>query len=306
MTAASDASFGDRLRTAIDERGHLCVGIDPHPFLLEHWNLADSGQGAREFGLRVVDAAAGRVGIVKPQNAFFERFGAAGYAALEDVLSAARAAGLLVIADVKRGDLGTSVEAYGQAWLTPGSPLESDAMTISAFQGVGSIAAPMDLALSSGKGLFVLAATSNPEAARIQLARAYPGTGQDPAEPPSVARVIIEDVMSYNAQSAQGLQRAQGAVGSIGVVLGATLDFADYGIDVAVAPEPGLPVLAPGFGHQGAQVADAPSIYGALVANAVISDSRSVLSAGPHGIAAAIDNRNAELRAVAELGRTVG
>jgi orotidine-5'-phosphate decarboxylase len=295
VTAAADASFGARLRTAIAERGHLCVGIDPHPFLLESWGLPDNGQGAREFGLRVVDAAAGRVGIVKPQNAFFERLGAAGYSALEDVLSAARSAGLLVIADVKRGDVGTSVEAYGQAWLTPGSPLESDAMTISAFQGVGSIAAPMDLAMRSGKGMFVLAATSNPEAARIQLARADAGD-----DATSVARVIIDDVMNYNAQ------RADGAVGSIGVVLGATLDLADYGIDVAAAPSPGLPVLAPGFGHQGAKLADAPNIYGALLANTVVSDSRSLLSAGPNGLAAEIDRRNDELAAVAELRRTVG
>jgi orotidine-5'-phosphate decarboxylase len=295
VTAAADASFGARLRTAIAERGHLCVGIDPHPFLLESWGLPDNGQGAREFGLRVVDAASDRVGIVKPQNAFFERLGAAGYSALEDVLSAARSAGLLVIADVKRGDVGTSVEAYGQAWLTPGSPLESDAMTISAFQGVGSIAAPMDLATRSGKGMFVLAATSNPEAARIQLARADAGD-----DATSVARVIIDDVMNYNAQ------RADGAVGSIGVVLGATLDLADYGIDVAAAPSPGLPVLAPGFGHQGAKLADAPSIYGALLANTVVSDSRSLLSAGPNGLAAEIDRRNDELAAVAELRRTVG
>jgi orotidine-5'-phosphate decarboxylase len=295
VTAAADASFGARLRTAIAERGHLCVGIDPHPFLLESWGLPDNGQGAREFGLRVVDAAAGRVGIVKPQNAFFERLGAAGYSALEDVLSAARSAGLLVIADVKRGDVGTSVEAYGQAWLTPGSPLESDAMTISAFQGVGSIAAPMDLAMRSGKGMFVLAATSNPEAARIQLARADAGD-----DATSVARVIIDDVMNYNAQ------RADGAVGSIGVVLGATLDLADYGIDVAAAPSPGLPVLAPGFGHQGAKLADAPNIYGALLANTVVSDSRSLLSAGPDRLAAEIDRRNDELAAVAELRRTVG
>jgi orotidine-5'-phosphate decarboxylase len=297
--ATADASFGARLRSAIAERGHLCVGIDPHPFLLESWNLPDSGQGAREFGLRVVDAAAGRVGIVKPQNAFFERLGAAGYSALEDVLAAARSAGLLVIADVKRGDVGTSVEAYGQAWLTPGSPLESDAMTISAFQGVGSIAAPMDLAMRSGKGMFVLAATSNPEAARIQLARADAGADAG-ADAKSVARVIIEDVMNYNAQ------HADGAVGSIGVVLGATLELAEYGIDVAAAPSPGLPVLAPGFGHQGAKPTDAPKTYGALLANAVISDSRSLLSAGPGGLAAAIDHRNDELAAVVELRRTVG
>ena len=113
-------------------------------------------EGAREFGLRCVDAAAGRIGIVKPQVAFYERHGAAGYAALEDVLRAARDAGLIVIADVKRGDIGSTVGAYGEAWLTPGSPLEADAMTVVAYQGVGSLEDPIGRARAYGKGLFVL------------------------------------------------------------------------------------------------------------------------------------------------------
>ncbi|MBW8873198.1 MAG: orotidine-5'-phosphate decarboxylase, partial [Leifsonia sp.] len=132
-------AFGSRLREAFSDSGQLCVGIDPHAGLLKAWGLPDSASGARDFGLRVVEAVTGRAGIVKPQIAFYERHGSAGYAALEDVLAAARAAGLLVIADVKRGDLGSSVDAYGEAWLTPGSPLEADAMTAVAFQGLGSL-----------------------------------------------------------------------------------------------------------------------------------------------------------------------
>jgi orotidine 5''-phosphate decarboxylase, subfamily 2 len=283
--------FGARLGDAFEAYGRLCVGIDPHAFLLEKWGLADDAAGAREFGLRVVAATSGVVGIVKPQVAFFERFGSAGYAALEDVLAAARAAGLLVIADVKRGDVGSSVEAYGQAWLTPGSPLEADAITASAFQGFGSLEAPLRLADSAGKGLFVLAATSNPEAADIQLARVPDEDGSSR----SVARVIIDDVTRYNEE------HARATIASVGVVLGATLTLTDYGIDTpgtpAYATAPTLPVLAPGFGHQGARLGDATRIYGGLAAGVIVSESRSVLAAGPAGIADAIAHRAREVRA---------
>jgi orotidine-5'-phosphate decarboxylase len=289
------SSFGDRLASAFGEFGRLCVGIDPHTHLLREWGLEESGAGTREFGLRVVDAVAGRAGIVKPQVAFFERFGAAGYAALEDVLAAARAAGLLVIADAKRGDIGTSVEAYGQAWLTPGSPLESDAMTISAFQGVGSIAAPMELAESAGKGLFVLAATSNPEAELIQRA-VLP---VENASAPTVSRAIIDDVKAFNeAQSAHPF-------GSIGVVIGATLDLARFGIDTASAAGFNAPpVLAPGFGHQGAQLADARSIFGSYAPATIVSESRAILSAGPDRIAEVVGARAEQVRA--GMGSEIG
>lgn len=282
-------SFGDRLAAAFAAHGRLCVGIDPHGFLLTSWGLTDDAAGAREFGLRVVDATAGRTGIVKPQVAFFERFGSAGYAALEEVLAAARDAGLLVIADAKRGDVGSSVEAYGQAWLLPGSPLEADAMTVSAFQGLGSLDAPLSLAVAHGKGLFVLAATSNPEAAPLQLARVA-----GPADSSrSVARAIIDDVTSYNARI-----DASSPYGPVGVVLGATLDLNRYGIDVAAAPPtaPALPVLAPGFGHQGARLDDAARIYGTLAAGVLVSESRSLLAAGPDSIADSIGARAAEVR----------
>ena len=159
------------MRETLATDGPLCVGIDPHEHLLTEWGLDASAAGAREFGLRVVDAAAGRVGIVKPQVSFFERYGSAGFAALEDVLAAARAAGLLVIADAKRGDIGTTMDAYARAWLTPGSPLEADAMTVSPFLGVGSLRDTFRFALENGKGVFVLAATSNPEAGPAERRR---------------------------------------------------------------------------------------------------------------------------------------
>jgi orotidine-5'-phosphate decarboxylase len=284
MTAAASSTpaFGARLSAAFAAGDRLCIGIDPHSYLLAQWGLSDDAAGVRAFGLRVVDAAHGAAAIVKPQVAFFERHGSAGYAALEDVLAAARAAGLIVIADVKRGDVGTSVEAYGEAWLTPGAPLESDAMTISAFQGVGSIRAPHELALAHGKGLFVLAATSNPEAVAVQTARVSGG----PSAGRTVAASIVSGVGEWNS--------TENGLGSTGVVLGATIGIADYGIDAHDLVQ--TPVLAPGFGHQGARVSDATRLFGAASANVIVSASRSILAAGPSGVAAAVREQAAETR----------
>ena len=271
-------AFGDRLMTVFETRGRLCVGIDPHPFLLADWGLADSAAGVREFGLRVVDAAAGVIGIVKAQVAFFERHGSLGYAALEAVLAAAREAGLLVIADAKRGDVGTSVAAYGEAWLTPGSALEADAMTAVAYQGLGSLGAPIELARASGKGIFILAATSNPDGRSTQTAV----LGSSGA---TVAAGIVSGVDGLNATAT--------GVGPIGLVLGATVNLADYGIDVDRLTK--TPVLAPGFGEQGALFGDIPKLYGAAAANIIVSVSRSVLRSGPDQIDFTIARQAAEL-----------
>jgi orotidine-5'-phosphate decarboxylase len=263
------------------------VGIDPHDHLLHQWGLTSSAEGARSFGMRVVDAAAGSVGIVKPQVAFFERFGSAGYRALEEIISASRSAGLLVIADVKRGDIDTSFAAYASAWIGDGSPLESDAMTVSPFQGVGSLAETMATAQQTGKGLFVLAATSNPEAAVIQTARVRNSTGTGG----TVAREIVDEVSAFNGA------QVPHTFGSIGVVIGATLDLGAYGIDdLTVAQSNLTPILAPGFGHQGAELSAASRIFGALTSATIVSESRSVLASGPRDIADAIASRATEVR----------
>ena len=258
------ATFADRIADVAGARGPLCVGIDPHASLLAAWGLGDDAAGVRELGLRVVEAAAGRVGIVKPQIAFFERHGSAGYAALEEVIGAARAAELLVIADVKRGDVGSTVDAYGEAWLTPGSPLEADAMTAVAYQGFGSLEGVLARAAEHGKGVFVLAATSNPESAEVQTLRVESGA-------------TIAQRMVAHASASRGVA---------GVVVGATVDLAAVGIDPAVLAT--VPVLAPGFGAQGARLADAPELFGAALPRVLPNVSRSVLGAGPDGVASAI------------------
>ena len=275
-------SFGERVRGALDARGPLCVGIDPHAELLAAWGLGDDAAGVREFGLRTVDAAAGRVGVVKPQVSFFERFGSQGIAALEDVLAAARAAGLLVIADAKRGDIGSTMDDYARAWLTPGAPLEADALTVNPFLGVGALDGTFALAAKHEKGVFVLAATSNPEAAGVQ--RAIGATGL------TVSAEIIGEVSARNA----GLVEP-GAWGSFGFVIGATVDWDQAGITPF---GPIAPILAPGFGTQGATPADLRARFGTMADAVIASESRSILSAGPEGLAAAISHRVAEYREV--------
>lgn len=273
-------TFGTRLHDSFEQFGHLCVGIDPHAWLLERWDLDVSAAGAREFGLRAIDAVAGRAGIVKPQVSFFERFGSAGFAALERVLVEARAAQLIVIGDAKRGDIGTTMDAYARAWLTPGSPLEVDALTVHPYLGLGSLGGTAEIASAANKGLFVLAATSNPEAAGVQQARRADVDR-------SVAASMVGGVSAWNSP--------EEPVGSFGVVLGATLDLREFGVSTDQSATPTLPILAPGFGEQGAEVAQLSAIFGALAPGVIVSESRSLLEAGPNGLAAAVERRRDEI-----------
>ncbi|PKQ34638.1 MAG: orotidine-5'-phosphate decarboxylase [Actinobacteria bacterium HGW-Actinobacteria-11] len=277
------ARFGERVRSVLGARGPLCVGIDPHAALLASWGLSDDAQGVREFGLRTVEAATGRVGFVKPQVSFFERFGSRGIAALEDVLAAARAAGVIVIADAKRGDIGSTMDAYARAWLTPGSPLEADALTVSPFLGVGALDGAFALAGEHHKGLFVLAATSNPQAEGLQRSMSSDGA--------TVSASIISEVSERNAE-----QVAAGEWGSFGFVIGATVEWAPAGIEPF---EPVAPILAPGFGAQGAAPSDLRPRFGALSDAVIASESRSILSAGPVDLARTVAARAADYLEVA-------
>ncbi len=273
--------FGTLLQDRFDRYGQLCVGIDPHPYLLSDWGLSDSARGALEFGRRVIEAAADRIGVVKPQVAFFERHGSAGFAALEKLLAEAREAGLLTIADAKRGDIGSTVGAYAQAWLGPGSPLEADAITLSAYPGLGSLAETIEVAAAAGKGIFVLAATSNPEAVALQTARTVPA-GETAT---TVAAGIVSGVRRWN----DSYER----LGPAGVVIGATVRLSDYGIRAVDLKH--TPVLAPGFGHQGAGFESVHGTYAEAAPNAIVSVSRSVLGSGPAQLARSIDLARLEL-----------
>ena len=289
LTTPTSLSFGARLEAEFALGRHLCAGIDPHRELLVDWGLEDSAKGAERFGREVVQAAAGVAACVKPQISFFERFGSAGFVALERVLADARSAGILVIGDVKRGDIGSTFTAYADAWLSPGSPLEVDAMTAAPYMGFESLSGAFPYVQQHGKGLFVLAATSNPEARQVQTATTTEGQ--------TLAQTMVAHANAWNAR-----ERADDAIGSIGVVLGATLTLAEFGINTSQHTQPALPVLAPGFGHQGARIEDAQEIYGGIGHAMLASESRSILAGGGEGLAARIRTR-AELIAHALDGK---
>jgi len=282
------APFGARLAAAMDDHGPLCVGIDPHAGLLEAWGLPDDAVGVREFGLRVVEAVGGRVAAVKPQAAFFERHGSRGVAALEDVIAAAQAAGTLVVVDAKRGDIGSTMDAYAEAFLRDGSPLAGDALTVSPYLGFGSLAPAVDLALSSGRGLFVLCLTSNKEGHEVQHARTLTAEGV-PAGP-SVAATMAAHAADLNAGA--------DPMGSIGLVVGATVGDAAgrTGTDLTAVNGP---LLAPGVGAQGGGGAELTAVFGTARGQVLASSSRGVLRAGPDvaALRRAADEASAEARA---------
>ncbi|ORT59851.1 orotidine-5'-phosphate decarboxylase [Streptomyces sp. CB03238] len=255
--------FGARLRHAMDARGPLCVGIDPHGSLLSAWGLNDDVAGLERFTRTVVDALADRVAVFKPQSAFFERFGSRGIAVLEKAVADLRDAGALVVMDAKRGDIGSTMAAYAETYLRKDSPLFSDALTVSPYLGYGSLKPAVDLARESGCGLFVLALTSNPEGAEVQRAVRT----EDPA-----GRTIAATMLAHLAEDNAG----ETPLGSFGAVVGATLgDLSSYDLDI------NGPLLAPGIGAQGATPADLPGVFGAAVRNVVPSVSRGVLRHGP-------------------------
>ncbi|AGF72565.1 orotidine-5'-phosphate decarboxylase [Corynebacterium halotolerans] len=255
-------TFGQRLLDAAAGRGRLCVGIDPHASLLQAWGLTDDVAGLAEFSRRCVEAFSDTAALVKPQVAFYERFGSAGFAVLEDTLAALRETGCLTVADAKRGDIGSTMAGYAEAWLGEGSPLRADAVTVSPYLGVGALAPVLDLAEENAAGVFVLAATSNPEAVALQ--------SQTGADGRTIAQQVVDECARRNAAHAE-----QGATGNIGVVVGATLTQAP---DLSALNGP---VLMPGVGAQGGSADDVDRIAAGVAHLAFPNISRAVLSAGP-------------------------
>ncbi|MFF1529271.1 orotidine-5'-phosphate decarboxylase [Cellulomonas sp. NPDC058312] len=251
------------------EQGPLCVGIDPHVSLLDAWGLPDDAEGLRRFALTVMEAVGGQVAAVKPQAAFFERHGSAGLAVLEEVVAAGRDTGTLVVVDAKRGDIGSTMGAYADAYLRDGSPLAGDALTVSPYLGFGSLAPAVDAALATGRGLFVLALTSNPEGAAVQHAR--------DAEGVAVADRVAREAAAANTAE---LARTGGELGSVGLVVGATVGDAAARLGVDLAAVRG-PLLAPGVGAQGAGPAELAAVFGDARGAVLASSSRGVLAAGP-------------------------
>lgn len=272
--------FGARLMRAIGARGPLCVGIDPHPGLLADWDLPATPRGLERFSLAAVEALGPVAAVLKPQSAFFERYGSAGIAVLERVLRESRDTGAMTIVDVKRGDIGSTMTAYAGAYLADDSPLAGDALTVSPYLGFGALTPAIDLARAHGRGVFVLALTSNPEGAAVQHARG--GDGR------TVAQAIVDQVAEVNAGAEP--------LGSVGLVVGATIGRPSAGLSAVNGP-----LLAPGLGAQGASPADLASVFAGAGGVVLPSVSRGVLAAGP----SATGLRAAAAALVEELRRSL-
>jgi orotidine-5'-phosphate decarboxylase len=253
-------TFGKRLDTALDERGSLCVGIDPHPALLGSWGFTDDADGLARFAETCVGAFADTAAVIKPQSAFFEAYGSSGIAVLERTVAACRDAGALVVLDVKRGDIGTTMAAYARAYLDPSAPLAADAITVSPFLGVGSLEPAFETAQQHGNGVFVLALTSNPEGPQVQHATTPDGR--------TVAQAILDELTARNGTA--------DPLGSFGVVVGATIGATAVTLDTFNGP-----FLVPGIGAQGGTADDVRRIFGPALPAVVPSVSREVLRHGP-------------------------
>ncbi|MFM1784072.1 MAG: orotidine-5-phosphate decarboxylase [Actinomycetota bacterium] len=266
-------NFASRCQEISQQKSQLCVGIDPSDELLRAWGLPQTKAGIRSFSLTVIEEAAKHVGFVKPQVAFFERFGAEGFEVLEEVIHAARESGLFLIADAKRGDIGSTMRGYARAWFSRDSKLFSDALTVSGYLGVSSLFETAKIADDSSGGIFVLCSTSNPEASEVQSAK--------------IAEQVITSEIVRKAKACPSK--------NIGLVIGATKTLSEAGLGHILETDVELPILAPGFGAQGAKLGDIDTLFGASSHRVIASVSRSVLEAGREGLSKAILSSKNEL-----------
>jgi orotidine-5'-phosphate decarboxylase len=260
-------SFADRFARARAARGPLVWGLDPSGKLLEDWGLGDTPDGLDRFADLVLPVAADTVGLVKPQSAFYERHGWRGLRTLARLTGQARAAGLLVIADVKRGDVGSTNDAYAAAYLGPEAPFAADAVTVHPYLGLGAMGAFVSRAHESGACLLVVTRSSNPEGRKIQAARSPGPDGR------TVEARLLGEIGQLNQQLAPG------SIGPVGAVV------------APAPPSPELPelpltsmnglFLAPGIGAQGYRPADVRRTFAACPDRVMPSASRSLLAAGP-------------------------
>jgi orotidine-5'-phosphate decarboxylase len=255
-------TFATRFAAVRSRFGPLVWGLDPSGPLLTNWGVGDTPDGLDRFADIVLEAAGGTVGLVKCQAAFYERHGWRGFRTLQRLIADARSAGLLVIVDAKRGDVGSTNDAYAEAYLGTDAPLGTDALTVHPYLGVGAMGAFIARAHESGSCVLVVTRSSNPEGRMVQSATDPSGR--------TVEEGLLLAIGELNAQLAPG------EIGPIGAVIGPT--HIDPPLDL-VAPQ-GL-FLAPGVGAQGATPDDVARIFFACPDRVMPSASRSLLRDGP-------------------------
>jgi orotidine-5'-phosphate decarboxylase len=256
-------SFAQRFLDLADKRSPLCLGVDPAAELLTQWGLTHDAKGLRSFCDIMMEAMGDRVAVVKPQSAFFEQFGPDGMAELKRLVGMIQERGALALIDVKRGDIGHTLDAYADAMIGPESPFGGDAMTAVAYMGFGSLKPLLDKAARRGAGVFIVVRSSNPDGRALQDARLTDGR--------TVATALADDITAFNATVTEG-------VGPVGAVMGATIEGT---ATETLASLPKSLLLAPGIGAQGATFDDMARNFGPATARALPSVSRGILAKGP-------------------------
>jgi orotidine-5'-phosphate decarboxylase len=287
-------NFADRLDAAIHEKSSPCLlGLDPHLALLpEEFSTAadpaapraDRAECVADFLCQLLDLCRDRVAIVKPQSAFFEVLGADGAAAWERVVAHAHAQGLLVIGDVKRGDIASTAAAYATAYLEgsgdPNDPSLCDAITVNPFLGSDTLDPFLEVARRTDKGLYILVRTSNPGSDDLQ----------EHGDPPLVHK-LCDHVTRWGAETV-----GECGLSSIGAVVGATHAAALADLRARL---PHTPLLLPGFGAQGAGPLDVKPGFTAGLSGAIVNSSRGIAFA--YRKANTSDWRSAADRAMDEM-----
>ena len=255
-------SFAVRFGAVRSRYGPLAWGLDPSGAILDAWGLGDTPEGLDRFAEITLEAASGSVGLVKIQAAFYERHGWQGFRTLQRLIGEAQSAGLLVIVDAKRGDVGTTNDAYAEAYLGADAPLGADALTVHPYLGLGAMGTLVSRAHGAGSCLLVVTHSSNPEGRTVQSAITLSGR--------SVEEDLLVTIGELNARLAPG------EIGPIGAVVGPT--HVDPALDLVAAN--GI-FLAPGVGMQGATPADVAEVFAACPDRVIPSASRSLLLEGP-------------------------
>lgn len=254
--------FADRFRTARERYGPLVWGLDPGPDVLNEWGLDDTPEGLDRFVDIAVEVAAGGIGLVKPQSAFYERHGWRGIRSLTRLCAEARSAGVLVILDAKRGDVGSTNDAYAEAYLGKDASIEADALTVHPYLGLAAMGAFIRQAHEAGSCLLIVTRSSNVEGRSVQAA---PTASGDPVEVE-----LLRQIAGLNADLAPG------RIGPIGAVIGPRA----FEPPLDLGAVNGL-FLAPGIGAQGATVDDVAHVFAGCPDRVMPSASRSLLRHGP-------------------------
>ncbi len=250
-------SYEKRLHALIAARGSLCVGVDPHESIVRQWGYDYDLAGVERHCRELIAAIGDRVALYKPQSAFFERFGSEGLKVLARVIDDIRSCGAMTLLDVKRGDIGSTMDAYAHAYLDD-SDMSVDAITVSPYLGIDALHTTFELAHRNGRGVYVLCRTSNPSSEIFQLAT---------SQGRSIAQHIVDAAVEFNrAVNCQ----------AVGLVIGATLPVLDVDLGQFQAT-----ILAPGLGAQGAGLDDLDRLFNTAVERVIPTVSRGIASAGP-------------------------